>query len=125
MVRLDITLFTYKVQFTILLNSMYVLRMIYVILRKIPVNSEKKGIPATSPKPRSSEKFLRKTQENKKILRNPVRNAFLGTKNKFPKRGITNLGKCGHRYEIGLDILAGNIVWVNGPFAAGKYPDVE
>jgi hypothetical protein len=50
------------------------------------------GIPATSPKPRSSEKFLRKTQENKKILRNPVRNAFLGTKNNFLKRGITNLG---------------------------------
>jgi hypothetical protein len=47
----------------------------------------------TSPKPRSSEKFLRKTQENKKILRNPVRNAFLGTKNKFLKRGITNLAK--------------------------------
>ena len=34
-------------------------------------------------------------------------------------------GKCGLRYEIGLDILAGNIVWVNGPFAAGKYPDIE
>ena len=34
-------------------------------------------------------------------------------------------GKCGLRYEIGVDILAGNIVWVNGPFAAGKYPDVE
>jgi hypothetical protein len=48
-----------------------------------------------------------------------------GTKNKFLKRGITNLGKCGRRYEIGVDILAGNIVWVNGPFAAGKYPDVE
>ena len=34
-------------------------------------------------------------------------------------------GKCGLRYEIGVDILVGNIVWVNGPFAAGKYPDVE
>ena len=24
-----------------------------------------------------------------------------------------------------MDILAGNIVWVNGPFAAGKYTDIE
>jgi hypothetical protein len=45
----------------------------------------------TPPKTRSSEKILRKTQEKKKILRNPVRNAFLGPKNKFLKRGITNL----------------------------------
>jgi len=52
----------------------------------------KKGIPATSPKPRSYKKFLRKKQENKKILRNPVRNAFLCTKNKFLKKGITKLG---------------------------------
>jgi hypothetical protein len=34
-------------------------------------------------------------------------------------------GKCGLRYEIGVDILAGNIVWIEGPYAAGKYPDVE
>lgn len=34
-------------------------------------------------------------------------------------------GKCGLRYEIGVDILAGNIVWVNGPFAAGKYSNDE
>ncbi len=24
-----------------------------------------------------------------------------------------------------MDILAGNIVWVNGPYAAGKYPDIK
>ena len=30
-----------------------------------------------------------------------------------------------HSDEIGVDILAGNIVWVNGPYAAGKYPDIE
>ena len=34
-------------------------------------------------------------------------------------------GKCGLRYEIGVDIvLAGNIVWVNGLYAAG-YPDIK
>jgi hypothetical protein len=26
-------------------------------------------------------------------------------------------GKCGLRYKIGVDILAENIVWVNGPYA--------
>ncbi len=34
-------------------------------------------------------------------------------------------GKCGLRYEIGVDILAGNIMWVNGPYAAGKYTDID
>ncbi len=24
-----------------------------------------------------------------------------------------------------MDILAGNIVWINGPYAAGKYPDIN
>jgi hypothetical protein len=24
-----------------------------------------------------------------------------------------------------VDILAGNIVWINGPYAAGKYPDIK
>jgi hypothetical protein len=59
-------------------------------LRKIPVKSEKQVLLRPPPKPRSCEKFLRKMQE-KKILRNPVRNAFLGPKNKFLKTGITNL----------------------------------
>jgi hypothetical protein len=56
-------------------------------LRKIPVKSKKNGIPATSPKPRSCEKFLWKTQEKKKS------SGFLDTKNKFLKTGIGNLGK--------------------------------
>ena len=29
----------------------------------------------------------------------------------------------GLRYEIGLSILNGDIVWTNGPFACGKYSD--
>ncbi len=33
--------------------------------------------------------------------------------------------KCGLQYKIGVDILAGNIVWVNGPYAAGKYTDIK
>jgi hypothetical protein len=34
-------------------------------------------------------------------------------------------GKGGLRYEIGVDIFAGNIMWVNGPYAAGKYTDIK
>jgi hypothetical protein len=34
-------------------------------------------------------------------------------------------GKCGLRCKIGVDILAGNIMWVNGPYAAGKYTDIK
>jgi hypothetical protein len=49
------------------------------------------GIPATSPKTHSCEKFLWKTQEKKEILRNPGRNVFFCPKNKFLKTGITNL----------------------------------
>jgi hypothetical protein len=70
----------------------------------------------TPPKTRSSEKFLRKTQEKKKFLRNPVRNAFLGPKNKFLKRGITNLADGrrrmadgsigGDRYPMAVTTLA-------------------
>ncbi len=33
--------------------------------------------------------------------------------------------KGGLRYKIGVDILAGNIVWINRPYATGKYPDIK
>jgi hypothetical protein len=52
---------------------------------------KKKRIPVTPPQTHSCEKFLRKTQGKKEILRNPVRNGFLDPKNKFPKTGICNL----------------------------------
>jgi hypothetical protein len=54
-------------------------------------NEKKQEFLRPPPKPRSCEKFLQKTQEKKEILRNPVRNGFLGPKNKFLKTGITNL----------------------------------
>ncbi len=34
-------------------------------------------------------------------------------------------GKCGLQYKIGVDILDGNIMWISGPYAAGKYPDIK
>ncbi len=62
-------------------------------LQKIPVNAAKNRNSCDPlKKPCSCEKFLRKTQEKKEILRNPGRNGFFGPKNKFLKTGITNLG---------------------------------
>ena len=70
----------------------------------------------TPPKTRSSEKFLRKTQEKKKFLRNPVRNAFLGPKNKFLKTGITNLaeGKAKELPASAPEIPANPPYWTEG-----------
>jgi hypothetical protein len=33
-------------------------------------------------------------------------------------------GKSALRYELGIDILAGNLVWVSGPYPAGKLNDI-
>jgi hypothetical protein len=33
-------------------------------------------------------------------------------------------GKSALRYKLGLDILAGNLIWVSGPYPAGKYTDI-
>jgi hypothetical protein len=64
---------------------------------------KKNGFPATSPKPRSYEKILRKTQEKKEILRNPVRNVFFDPKNKFLKTGICNLAVWLPNISLGKD----------------------
>lgn len=34
-------------------------------------------------------------------------------------------GKSALRYELALDIISGDLVWVNGPFPAGAWPDIE
>lgn len=33
--------------------------------------------------------------------------------------------KSAFRYEVALCILTGDIVWINGPYPAGKWPDIE
>ena len=33
--------------------------------------------------------------------------------------------KSGLRYEVGICILTGDIVWINGPYPAGSYPDIS
>jgi hypothetical protein len=33
-------------------------------------------------------------------------------------------GKSALRYEVGLDILEGNLIWIQGPYPAGKYNDI-
>jgi hypothetical protein len=34
------------------------------------------------------------------------------------------VGKSALHYELGVDILAGNLIWVSGPYPAGKYTDI-
>ncbi len=34
-------------------------------------------------------------------------------------------GKPALRYELGIDIFAGNLVWVGGPYPAGTWPDIK
>ena len=34
-------------------------------------------------------------------------------------------GKSAVRYELGIDILKGNLVWVEGPYPAGAWPDIK
>jgi len=34
-------------------------------------------------------------------------------------------GKSGLRYEVGLCIKTGDIVWINGPFPCGRNPDIN
>jgi hypothetical protein len=29
------------------------------------------------------------------------------------------------RYELGVDIRGGNLVWIQGPYPAGKWPDIK
>lgn len=34
-------------------------------------------------------------------------------------------GKSGLRYEVGICILTGDIVWINGPYECGIWPDIS
>ena len=43
-----------------------------------------------------------------------------------PKRWFSHKFKCsGYRYEIAVSIQSGDIVWINGPFPCGDYPDIS
>ncbi len=35
------------------------------------------------------------------------------------------VGKSVLRYELRINILAGNLVWVSGPYPAGKWNDIK
>ena len=44
--------------------------------------------------------------------------------NKKSKKWFSEKYKCAAvRYEIGISILGGDIVWINGPFPAGRFND--
>ena len=58
-----------------------------------------------------------------------------GTDFRIPQKGITKkgnafashkyVGKSALCYELGVNILAGNLVWIQGPYPAGKYTDIK
>jgi hypothetical protein len=58
-----------------------------------------------------------------------------GTDFRIPQKGIVKkgnafashkyAGKSALRYELGVNILAGNLVWIQGPYPAGKYTDIK
>ena len=47
----------------------------------------------------------------------------------FLRRGLPlhpiNACKSVVRYELGVDIIAGNLVWIQGPYPAGTYNDIK
>ena len=49
-------------------------------------------------------------------FRFPASDKFYWHSHKFKKPGV--------RYEVGLSIALGDIVWINGPFPAGHFPDL-
>ena len=58
-----------------------------------------------------------------------------GTDFRIPQKGAATkgnafashkyAGKSALRYELGVDIITGNLVWIQGPYPAGKYTDVK
>jgi hypothetical protein len=58
-----------------------------------------------------------------------------GTGFRIPQKGIAKkgnalashkyAGKSTLRYKLGVDILAGNLVWIQGPYPSGKYTDIK
>jgi hypothetical protein len=35
------------------------------------------------------------------------------------------VGKSALRYELGMSILGGDLVWIQGPYPIGKYTDIK
>ncbi len=58
-----------------------------------------------------------------------------GTHFRIPQKGAAKKGnpfgshkytrKSALRYELGVDILMGNLVWIQGPYPAGAWPDIK
>jgi hypothetical protein len=58
-----------------------------------------------------------------------------GTHFRIPQKGAAKkgnrfgshkyAGKSALRYELGVDILMGNLVWIQRPYPAGAWPDIK
>ena len=45
--------------------------------------------------------------------------------NAFVSHSHRYAGKSALRYELGVDILSGKLVWIKGPYPTGKYTDIK
>ena len=58
-----------------------------------------------------------------------------GTDFRIPQKGVATkgnafashkyMGNSALRYELGVNILTGNLVWIQGPYPAGKYTNIK
>ena len=50
-----------------------------------------------------------------------------GTDFCIPQKGVAMKGNAfaSHSYELGVNILVGNLVWIQGPYPVGKYTDIK
>ena len=48
-----------------------------------------------------------------------------GTDFRIQQKGVAKKGKSALRYELGIDILKGNLIWVEGPYPASAWLDIK
>jgi hypothetical protein len=93
--------------------------------------------PSSHPRPPPPRRIPQIVFDNKKkgdILNNCLMTVD-GTDFRVPQKGTATkgntfasykyAGKSGLRYKLGVSILGGDLVWIQGPYPAGKYNDIK
>ena len=83
---------------------------------------------------RQTSKIIFESRLNRKDILNDCTMSIDGTDFRIPQQGKAckgnpfashkYAGKSALRYELGIDILEGNLVWIQGPYPAGKFNDI-
>ncbi len=90
--------------------------------------------PHTPPPPCRIPQIIFDNQKKGDILNNCLMTVN-GTDFHVPQKGTATKGnafashkyvrKSAFRYELGVSILGGNLVWIQGPYPTGKYNDIK